>query len=287
MNAPSRPSTFVGAKVAGSVVVGAVAGFLSGLFGVGGGILIVPGLVFLLGMDQRRAHGTSLAAIVPIAVAGVGGFVLDDAVDWPVAAAIVVGAVAGSMIGTTALQVIPQRGLRLAFVVFLLATAARMVVATSDAVGRGELDVPLVLGLIVLGVASGTLAGLLGVGGGIIIVPVLVALFSIPDAVAKGTSLVVIVPTAVSGTLRNVRNDNADLRVAAVVGLAGVVSAFLGSQIAVDMDPRTSGILFAVLLTLVAARMAFTAWRERGVEPSANEASADDASADEATPGRG
>src|SRR3712207_648885 len=146
MSAQAAPKAFRGSRVAGSIVVGALAGFLSGLFGVGGGILIVPGLVFLLAMDQRRAHGTSLAAIVPIAIAGVAGFVLDDAVDWPVAAAIIVGAIGGSLIGTTALQVIPQRGLRIAFIAFLLATAARMVVATPDATGRGELDVWMVLG---------------------------------------------------------------------------------------------------------------------------------------------
>ena len=254
---------FRGKVVVASAAVGAIAGFLSGLFGVGGGILIVPGLVFLLAMDQRLAHGTSLAAIVPIAVAGVVGFVLGDAVDWPVAAAIVAGAVGGSVIGTSALQRIPQRGLRLAFIGFLLLTAARMFVTTPHVAGRGELDVPMVLGLVALGVASGTLAGLLGVGGGIIIVPVLVTLFLVPDAVAKGTSLVVIVPTALSGTWRNLRNGNADVRVAAVVGAAGVVSAFVASTIAIDMDPRVSGVLFASLLVLVAGRMALMAFRER------------------------
>ena len=258
-----QTSVFRGRVVVASVVVGAIAGFLSGLFGVGGGILIVPGLVFFLAMDQRLAHGTSLAAIVPIAIAGVVGFVLGDAVDWPVAAAIAVGAVGGSVIGTSALQRIPQRGLRIAFIAFLLVTAARMFVTTPDVAGRGELDVAMVIGLVVLGVASGTLAGLLGVGGGIIIVPVLVTLFLVPDAVAKGTSLVVIVPTAVMGTWRNVRNGNADVRIAAVVGVAGVVSAFVAARIAIDMDPHTSSILFAILLVLVAGRLAFLAFRER------------------------
>lgn len=263
MTGAADVATWRGPVVAGAIAVGAIAGFLSGLFGVGGGILIVPGLVLLLGMDQRRAHGTSLAAIVPIALAGVGGFVIGDAVDWPVAAALTAGAVVGSVIGTSALRWIPQQGLRIAFVAFLLLNAARMVIATPDASGRGELDVAMVLGLVLVGVVSGTLAGLLGVGGGIVIVPVLVTLFLIPDAVAKGTSLVVIVPTAVSGTIRNVRNGNADVRAALVVGVAGVVSAFLGSRIAIDMDPRTSGILFAILLALVAARLAVTAVRER------------------------
>jgi uncharacterized membrane protein YfcA len=247
----------------GAAAVGALAGFLSGLFGVGGGILIVPGLVFLLGMEQRLAHGTSLAAIVPIAISGVIGYAVDDAIDWPVAAAITAGAVGGSLLGTDALRRIPQRQLRLAFIGFLLLTAARMLLTIPEAVGRGELDVAMVVGLVVLGLASGTLAGLLGVGGGIVIVPVLVALFLVPDAVAKGTSLVVIVPTAFAGTLRNLRNGNADLGLAVVVGLAGVVSAFLGAQVAIDLDPRTSGVLFGLLLLGVAARMAVLAWRDR------------------------
>lgn len=251
--------------LAGSIVVGIVAGLLSGLFGVGGGILIVPGLVFLLAMDQRVAHGTSLAAIVPISIAAVAGFVIDDAIDWPAAAVIVVGAVGGSMIGTSVLRWIPQQGLRLAFVAFLLLTAARMVVTTPDAAGRGELDVAMVAGLVLLGIASGTLAGLLGVGGGLVIVPVLVTLYLVPDAIAKGTSLVVIVPTAVAGTWRNLRHHNADLRTATIVGLAGIVSAFVGSRIAIDMDPQLSGILFAALLVLVSARLIAMAIRERRV----------------------
>src|SRR4051794_29643170 len=64
------------------IVVGLVAGLLSGIFGVGGGILIVPGLVLALGMQQRLAHGTSLAAIIPIAAAGLSGYAVAGEVDW-------------------------------------------------------------------------------------------------------------------------------------------------------------------------------------------------------------
>ena len=69
-----------------AAVLGVVAGFLGGLFGVGGGILIVPALVLVLHMDQRLAHGTSLAAVLPIAVASLTGYTLEDKVDWPVGA---------------------------------------------------------------------------------------------------------------------------------------------------------------------------------------------------------
>jgi uncharacterized membrane protein YfcA len=236
-------------------MVGLLAGALSGLFGVGGGILIVPGLVLILGMGQRRAHGTSLAAILPIALSGVAAYELEGAVDWPAAGLIVVGAAGGAVLGTHALRRLSERLLRMLFGLFLLLTAVQMLIQIPRASGRGDLDVAMATALVLVGVISGTLAGLLGVGGGIVIVPALVILFSVPDALAKGTSLAVIIPTALVGTLRNLRHRDADLSVAALVGLFGVASAFAGSKVSVGLEPRVSSVLFAGLLVLVAARL--------------------------------
>jgi uncharacterized membrane protein YfcA len=244
-------------------VLGLVAGFLSGLFGVGGGILIVPVLVLALHLDQRLAHGTSLSAVIPIAVSGVVGFALDDSIDWTVALLLVVGAVGGAVIGTHALRLLSPRVLGLAFATLLVVTAVRLVVDNSDAGGRADLDATHAAAYVLLGAVSGTLAGMLGVGGGIVLVPAMVVLFSIPAAVAKGTSLVVIIPTGVVGTLRNVRRGHADLGVAASVGLAGVVSAFAASKLSVGLDEQVSNRLFAVLLVAVATRMFAAAWRQR------------------------
>ena len=239
----------------GAAGVGVLAGFLSGLFGVGGGILIVPGLVLLLGMEQRLAHGTSLAAIVPIAVAGVAGYALAGAVDWAAGALLIVGAAVGALIGTGALRKISERSLRVLFAVFLLLAAGRLFFPVVEAMGRGPLDPAGVAGFIGVGVLSGAVAGLLGVGGGIVIVPALVLLFSVPDAVAKGTSLLVIIPTGLVGTISNVRAGNANLAVAAVVGALGVASAFGASQLSTVLPARLSRVLFAVLLLAVAAQL--------------------------------
>ena len=252
-----------------AVLVGALAGFLSGLFGVGGGILIVPGLVLLTGMAQRLAHGTSLTAIIPIACSGIVGYLLADEVDWAVGALVALGAVAGAVLGTHALRILPQHTLRLAFAVMLVATAVRMLAGTPDAVGRGDLDVLAAVGLVLLGIASGGLAGLLGVGGGIIMVPVFVLFFSLPAALARGTSLLVILPTSVMGTVRNRKHGNTDVRVATAVGLSGVVTAFAASQISVDLDPDLSNALFAALLLFVAARMLVVELRDRRSRRSA------------------
>lgn len=236
------------------LAVGLVAGFLSGLFGVGGGILIVPALVVLLGMDQRRAHGTSLGAAVPISTVAAIGFALDGSVNGAVAAVVLAGSALGVLAGTWLLDVLPQRALRLAFLAILVLTAARLLLATP--VGAPVALTPTVVaGGAALGLVSGVLAGLLGVGGGIIMVPALIVLFGMADVVAKGTSLVVIIPTAVLGTLRNRRAGHVDLRTAVLVGLAGAVSATGGVAVATRMDPRVSIALLALLLLVTAARL--------------------------------
>jgi len=271
---PRVTTTATRARLARAAVLGLVAGFLSGLFGVGGGILIVPALVLAMRMDQRLAHGTSLAAVLPIALSSTLGYGLEGKIDWPVAVLLSAGAVGGAVVGTHVLHVLPRRALALSFGILLVLTAVRLLVDHADAGGRGDLGVGTGIALVLLGVATGGLAGLLGVGGGIFMVPAMVVLFRIPPAVARGTSLAVIIPTSVMGTWRNRRKGNADLPVAVVVGLAGVVSAFAASQVSVGMSETTSNVLFALLLLVVAARMLWQQLPRRrsaaGTQPTAS-----------------
>lgn len=238
------------------LIVGLLAGFLSGLFGVGGGILIVPALILVAHMDQRLAHGTSLAAVLPIACASLITYASHGNVDWHVSFWLAVGAVAGAVLGTRLLHVLPERALAVLFIVMLVVSAIRLF-TTSDASGRGPISVITVLALVGVGLATGILAGLLGVGGGIVMVPAMILLFGITPVVAKGTSAAVIIPTALMGTWRNRRKQNADLRAALIIGVAGIVTAAIGGTIADRMSQTTSNVLFATLLMVVAVRMAW------------------------------
>ncbi len=262
-----------------AAVLGVVAGFLGGLFGVGGGILIVPALVLFMHMDQRLAHGTSLAAVLPIAVASLIGYTLEDKVDWPVGVLLAIGAVGGAVIGTHILHVLPQRVLGYVFAGFLLLTAVRLLADHASAVGRSDLTVGRGALLVLIGLITGILAGLLGVGGGIVMVPAMIVLFGIPAVVAKGTSLAVIVPTAVMGTWRNRTKHNTDLQTAAVVGVAGIVSAFAASQVSVGLSETTSNVLFAILLAAVAVRMLLQLRSTKRPPPAADPADAAEATA--------
>lgn len=243
--------------------VGLLAGLLSGLFGVGGGTVIVPLLVLLLGFDQRRAAGTSLAAIVPTASVGVISYAVGGDVAWIPALILAAGAVIGAQIGTWLLPKLSQTALRWSFVAFLLAVMVSLffVIPSRDA------ELPLTWltgpGLAVLGVITGILAGLLGVGGGIIVVPALVLLFGTSDLIAKGTSLLMMIPTAISGTIGNLRRSNVDVPAALCVGLAACTTTALGAFLAHLLDPFVANILFAAFLLFIASQMAVKAIRGR------------------------
>jgi uncharacterized membrane protein YfcA len=240
---------------------------------VGGGIVIVPGLVLFGGLEQRRAHATSLAAIVPIALGAVVAYALDDGVDWAAAGLLTAGAITGTLVGTRFLRRIPARVLRVIFAVFMLASAALLPFEATSTKLLGDLDLIAGAALVLVGLAAGGLAGLLGVGGGIVMVPALVLVLAEPQVIAKGTSLAVIVPTAAAGTFSNLRAGLVDLRVATVVGLTGVATAFGASLLAVDLDPLLSAVLFALLLVAMAVRLLLAA-RGKPVpgetDPSAN-----------------
>lgn len=109
--------------------IGLAAGVLSGLFGVGGGIIMVPAMVLLAGMAQQRASATSLASIVPIAAVGALIFGTADSVDLPAAGVLVVGSMIGVQVGARLMARIGDDRLRIGFAIFMIAIAVTMLVA--------------------------------------------------------------------------------------------------------------------------------------------------------------
>jgi uncharacterized membrane protein YfcA len=243
--------------------VGLAAGLLSGLFGVGGGTVIVPMLVLLLRFDQRLAAGTSLAAIVPTAAVGVVSYAVHGSVAWIPALILAAGAVVGAQIGTWLLARIPQNALRWGFVAFLAVVIVMLFVVVPSRDAELVLTLGSIIGLVALGLFTGIMAGLLGVGGGVIVVPALMFLFGTSDLIAKGTSLLMMIPTAVSGTVGNLRRGNVDLLGAGLVGVAACTTTAVGAWLATLMSPLVANILFAVFLAFIAVQMAVKAIRAR------------------------
>jgi hypothetical protein len=112
-----------------------------------------------------------------------------------------------------------------------------------------------VVALIALGLAAGLLAATLGVGGGIVYVPALVALFSFAQHEAQGTSLAVIVPTTLVAAAVHARAGRIEWRTAALLGVGGLVGGVLGAASALALDDTVLRRLFAAFLVIMALRM--------------------------------
>lgn len=114
------------ATSAKAAAVGAVAGLVAGLFGVGGGIVVVPGLVLWLAVRQREASGTSIATIVATSAAALVSFGISGDVDWAAAGLVFIGAAVGAVIGARLATRLPERTLTAAFAVIMLIAGFRM-----------------------------------------------------------------------------------------------------------------------------------------------------------------
>lgn len=234
-------------------MVGIVGGAFSGLFGLGGGIVMVPLLTSLGGLTQRRASAYSLAAILPAAIVGSIPYLTHDAVDLIAAGLLVIGAVVGAVVGARLLARVPETLLRWLFVGVLVAGIVRSLL---DAFGEPpSVDtaqgLPSLLdgaGMVGLGLVMGIASGLLGIGGGQLAVPGLSALFDFAPALAKGTSLVAMIPTAVSGSWVNVRGGLVHLKSAAIIGLVASAFSFGGASLSVALPDDIASIAFAALL---------------------------------------
>ena len=115
-------------KEAGVIGVGLFAGMMSGLLGVGGGIVTVPVLILLFHVDPQRAVGTSLVAIVPTAIMAASRHAHLGNVDWRLAGLVAAGAVIGAFFGASAVEHIPAEWLKRGFAALLIVTAVRMLV---------------------------------------------------------------------------------------------------------------------------------------------------------------
>jgi len=236
-------------------MLGVAAGLLAGLFGVGGGIIMVPLLVAWFTLDHRRASATSLLAIVPIATASAAGYAANGNVDLAAGLLLAVGAVFGGQVGARLLPRTPIATLQLWFGILSLATAVRLALGdgASATAGLGALWEGALL--VLVGVAAGALAGLLGVGGGIIMVPGLVLLTGDDADIARGTSLLVIILTALTATVTNWRNGLVDVRLALVAGLVGVPAGLVGAALGQWLPGRAALMLFAGLLAWSGVQM--------------------------------
>lgn len=245
------------------VGAGLAAGLLAGGFGVGGGIVLVPALGLLLGLPQHQAQGVTLAVmLLPIGLPAVLAYRRVVRIRWWLVAVLIAGFLAGVGGGALLANLVPERPMRALFLAFLVVTAVRSFRGGAAAPGGpGEAGARRAAwhGLWI-GALGGVLSGLLGIGGGIVMVPLLVAVLALEQREAQATSLATMLPpVGLPGVLvyAEAQGGLPWALVGALVAGFGA-GAFLGARAASRARPATLQRAFGTYVALVAAAMA---WR--------------------------
>lgn len=247
------------------VGVGAGAGVVSGLFGVGGGIVLVPYLVLVRGWEQKRAQATALVMVAMAATAGLMPYAWSGTVVWAASATVLVGGLIGAVVGSALVKRLRSWVLQVAFAVLLVIAALRLVTAPAPeaAGGIAQMTPALAVAYVASGLAMGILSALFGIGGGILLVPLLVAVFGYDQRLAAGTSLAVMGLIALVGAVRQGSHGATDWGAGALLGVGGALGGVAGALLAQVLPLTVLTWLFAVLLVITAARLARSGLRAR------------------------
>lgn len=250
----------------GMLILGICAGIMSGLFGIGGGIVMVPLLVGIFGMDLLNANATSLAAmLLPVGIFGVINYYKAGLIHVKNAIWISVGILCGSFFGAELAVTIDIKTLSKLYALLLLYVAA------------DYLEIPKRLGLtkkksadtsisksasykfwqfILLGLVAGIYAGLFGKGGGLVIVPMLIGFFKYEPKAATATSLAALqLPVGLPSVIVYAESGYLNIGLAALLAVGILAGVFIGSKVAIKLSSDIFKKIYAIFLMAIALYM--------------------------------
>jgi uncharacterized membrane protein YfcA len=258
-------------------VLALVIGIIAAMLGIGGGVFVVPALQLLplsIEFSPQMAAGTSLAMIVFKALSSTAGYARQKRIDYRIGLLLATVTIPGALVGAYLTSIISANLLILIFAIFLLYVASRMIftyrlwgkrsagasqpgwqreLTDSDGkifryVSNMKLGIP-------LSFLAGVSSGLLGIGGGALMVPVLHFVLAFPMHLAVATSVFIMIFTSISGVITHIYLGNVQFDYAMILSLGVVFGAQIGTYVAKRTSSRTLRRIFGLLLVLVSLRM--------------------------------
>ena len=235
-------------------VLGVVGGMLAGAAGVGGGIVFVPTLVYVAGWDIKEAVAASLVIIIFSSIAGtIRNQRGEDPVDWRTTAILSSTVAPATLIGVYVASVSPETVVQVVFAIILLALAYPTAHDRPDVDPNAKkLPIPLVL---LAGIFIGALSGLVGVGGGVVMVPLMMLGMGLKTKRAVSTSLAVIMFAGIVGSIGYIATGFSDLLSLPPLILGSMVGAWLGVRLRERLPEKAVRRGFAGFMVIVAFRI--------------------------------
>jgi uncharacterized membrane protein YfcA len=238
-----------------SAVIGLVAGMMGGLVGLGGGVFMVPLMSELLKVRQHEAHGTSLVAIVFTGTTGAIAYGLHKSVDIFAAILLAATAILTARWGAKLTAMLPEWKLKRSFGAFLIFVASLMLLKSYlPAFHIGAFLWGKVISLLVTGAFTGFLSGMMGVGGGFVMVPVMVLLVGLSQHIAQGTSLLVMVPTGIVGAWTHWKLGHIVLDIVPGLIVGSLIGTPLGAELAHSLPENQLRLVFVAFVVAMSLR---------------------------------
>ncbi|GGU83927.1 UPF0721 transmembrane protein [Pseudomonas laurentiana] len=242
------------------IALGAALGTMGGLFGIGGGLIAIPALGVLFGLDQQLAQGTSLVMVVPNVLLALWRYHQRNRIALQHALPLAAAGFVFAWLGSIWAVGLDAAAMRLYFVGFLIALVvwnlARMFMRSAPP--SSELRQPWPW-LGVLGSGAGVVGGLFGVGGAVIATPVLTSVFGTSQVVAQGLSLALAAPSTAVTLLTYGIHQHVDWNMGVPLALGGLLSISWGVKLAHALPEKVLRSLFCGFLVVCAVLLAFKA----------------------------
>lgn len=236
-------------------VIGLVGGILSGLVGIGGGLIFVPGLLYAGGWPIQEAVAASLVIIVFSSLSGtIRNASSENPVDWRKAGLLSLAVAPSSLIGVYISKVSPEVVVEVVFAVLLIALAYPTARGGGSAIARSGRNIPLPL-IVLAGIGVGTISGLVGIGGGVVLVPLMVLGFGMEVKTAVSTSLAVVLFTSLVGAAGYLLTGFDRVLELPVLVVGAIVGAWLGVRVRGPLPEDKLRIGFGIFMAIVAFRI--------------------------------
>lgn len=238
-----------------SLVIGLIAGTFGGILGIGGGLIMIPLMAEVLKLTQHKAHGTSLVALVFTGIGGAITYASNGSVDITAAALLTVTAVLTAPLGARYSNALTEKKLKQYFGAFLIFCSVLLLLKPylTNFIGTVPGYAKIIV-LLTTGAFTGFLSGMMGIGGGMIMIPVMVILTGFTQHVAQGTSLLVIIPTGAIGAFTHWKMGNIEKGILGSLIPGIILGTYLGGNIAHLIPNDTLRWIFAAVLILVGFR---------------------------------
>ncbi|MDO7926551.1 MULTISPECIES: sulfite exporter TauE/SafE family protein [Pseudomonas syringae group] len=239
------------------VLMGAAMGTLGGLFGIGGGLVAIPALGVLFGLDQQLAQGTALLMVLPNVLLALWRYNQRNRVLLRNALMLVIPSFFLAWLTSLLAVRVDAQHMRIGFVVFLILLTIFNLAQMFSRKGQASTQLRHVNWLWLLGVGSGVTGGLFGVGGGVVATPILTSVFGATQVVAQGLALTLAVPSTAITLFTYALHDHVNWSMGIPLAIGGLASVSWGVKLAHSMPERLLRYLFCLFLVFCAVILMF------------------------------